>query len=127
MNLIFANDETIEVLGVHGSSQMYQGVSRDFLTFIFPVETDITELSKKFTPSNMRIFGLDDGDSVSYHSDYTIFVAYGSGYQDHILHTPIQTERKCSYVIMAQSTMAERQMQNQQEIIDVLLVSELEG
>lgn len=127
MKMVFANGDEINLTGVHGAARMYQGVSRDFLTFIFPEETDINEIIQNFTPENMVRFGLDDGESVSYHDNYTIVISYGFGYFNHVLGESIQTNEKCTYIIMAQSTLQERTLQQVQDTVDMIVLSSLEA
>lgn len=125
MNIIFSDGSSMSVSGVHGHSQYLEGVTRDFLTFLFPEDTPLDAIKSKFTPENMRAFRLDDGESVSEHYNYTIPVAFGAGIKDHVLNNQIGSGERAAYAVMAQTTTGERKLLELQSCVDAMLVSEL--
>jgi len=117
-----------EVVGVHGQSTFYQGVSRDSLLFLFAPETDLNELLRVFTPENCRQICIKDGKDSYIHENYTIRIEVGTGYQEQVLNGNVgQDMTQCAFVRMAQSTLAERQLLEQRETLDALVVAALEG
>ncbi len=129
MKIILSNGKKLDVLGVHGMPRTYLGVMRDCLMFIFDENTDINCLLENFSAENCKaVTILEDGGSVAgVHENYTIRIEVGSGYQDSALRDPIVSDTKVCWVTMAQSTMEERVLIEQQEAIDALLVASLEG
>lgn len=130
MKIQFANGRTLDCQGVRGAPISYQGVTRDCLTFLFLPDTDLGELLTLFTPENCRAVSLAGDEAVFIHEHYTLRVAAGIG--DKALTEGSaavvggQGEQVC-YVSMAQTTLAERQLLAQQEVLDGLLLASLEA
>lgn len=131
MKVTLASGKSFEVEGVHGRSINYQGVVRDSLIFIFdPKTTTIEEVLSEFNAEACSTVVLKSEDGSSHiHEDYTIRIEVGCGYKDMILSggTVGKNLDQSIYVRMAQTTLAERSIQQQQEIIDSLIVALLEG
>lgn len=128
MNLTLQNGEQFQVKGVHGQNIFYQGINRDCLTFLFDARTDINEIVKNFTAENCKKIVIEDGENKYLHENYTIRIALGLGYQAEALGNAVTKDgTQCVFVKMAQSTLSERQLQQQQETLDALLVATLEG
>lgn len=122
------NGDVFDCLGVHGGKVTYQGVDRDSLIFLFDGNTNLEELSSSFSSENMKsivLFDSDGGENL--HENYTIRVNCGKGRKDSILGYGIEDETMIVWVTMAQSTVSERLVLEQQQILDMLIVSSLEG
>lgn len=134
MTLTFKDGTTLPLLGVHGRTMNYEGVLRDSLLFLMdPEKVSLETALETFTPERCAAIHLmdetDRRQEVFVHEHYTIRVEVGQGCKDFALSGSV-TELEhvpAVYVRMARSTQAERQMQAQQEALDALLVSVLEG
>lgn len=134
MTLIFKDGTTLPVLGVHGRTMNYEGVLRDSLLFLMdPEKVSLETVLETFTPERCAAIQLmdetDRRQEVFVHEHYTIRVEVGQGCKDFALSGSVTELEQVPavYVRMARSTQAERQMQEQQETLDALLVSVLEG
>ncbi len=129
MQIKFSDGVELEALGVHGRNIYYQGVSRDCLIFLFDPETVSPEkIRARFTSENSTAITVIDENGTYIHENYTIRIETGEGYVSHILDEAIgQDLRQCVFVKMAQSTLAERKILEQQAAIDALVVAALEG
>ncbi len=129
MNVKLADGKEFEVLGVHGRNMYYQGVSRDCLIFLFdPEAVSYAEARELFTENNCTAIEVSDGNGVYLHENYTMRIETGEGFISHILDGSVgQDTRKCVFVKMAQSTLTERKILEQQAAIDALVVAALEG
>ena len=134
MTLTFKDGTTLPLLGVHGRTMNYEGVLRDSLLFLMdPVIDSLEQALAAFTPERCGAIQLmDETDrrrEVFVHEHYTIRVEVGQGCKDFALSGSVTESEQIPavYVRMAQSTQAERQMQAQQETLDALVVSALEG
>ena len=134
MTLTFKDGTTLPLLGVHGRTMNYEGVLRDSLLFLMdPAEVSLEQALAAFTPERCGAIQLmDETDrrrEVFVHEHYTIRVEVGQGCKDFALSGSVTESEQIPavYVRMAQSTQAERQMQAQQETLDALVVSALEG
>ncbi len=134
MTLTFQDGTSLPVLGVHGRSINYEGVLRDSLLFLMdPENVSLQTVLETFTPEQCGSIQLmDETDrrrEVYVHEHYTIRVEVGQGCKDFALSGSVteQEQVPAVYVRMARSTQAERQLQAQQETLDALLVSTLEG
>lgn len=124
------NGTVFEILGVHGRSSLFQGVSRDCLTFLFdPARVSLPDLLDAFQPQNCAQIIVADDDGEYLHEHYTIRLEAGTGLQEQILGlgSAGETSTSCHFVKMCQSTLAERELLAQREQIDALLVAALEG
>ena len=123
------NGFTISVLGVHGQNCFYQGVNRDCLIFLFdPSVVSLSDLAQAFTAENCQTISIEEEENCFLHENYTIRLAIGQGFQAEALGNQIgKDDRQCVFVKMAQSTLAERQILQQQETLDALLIATLEG
>lgn len=134
MTLTFKDGTTLPVLGVHGRTMNYEGVLRDSLLFLMdPEKVSLETVLETFTPGRCAAIQLmdetDRRQEVFVHEHYTIRVEVGQGCKDFALSGSVTELEQVPavYVRMARSTQAERQMQAQQEALDALLVSVLEG
>lgn len=134
MTLTFEDGTVLPVLGVHGRTMNYEGVLRDSLLFLMdPEKVSLETALEAFTPERCGAVQLmDETDrrrEVFVHEHYTIRVEVGQGCKDFALSGSVTEleQTPAVYVRMAQSTQAERQLQAQQEALDALLVSVLEG
>lgn len=134
MTLTFKDGTSLPLLGVHGRTMNYEGVLRDSLLFLMdPDKVSLERVLAMFTPERCASIQLmDETDrrrEVFVHEHYTIRVEVGQGCKDFALSGSVTELEQVPavYVRMAQSTQAERQMQAQQEMLDALVVSALEG
>lgn len=134
MTVTFQDGTSLPLLGVHGRPVNYEGVQRDSLLFLMdPERVPIQAAMEAFTPENCQAVTLaaEDGahPEAFVHENYTIRVEVGQGSRDYALSGSV-TELKqipAVYVRMARSTLAERTLQAQQEILDSLVVAALES
>jgi len=124
-----ANGAQLDALGVHGQHTFYQGVTRDCLIFLFdPAAVSLDAVCTAFVPENCATIQLSDDSGTFLHENYTIRVEAGIGLQEHILTGSVKDDtRQCVFVKMAQASLAERQLLEQQAILDALIVANLEG
>ena len=131
-----------ELLECYGSKANHNGVQRDSLTFIMDSSVSTEELLNKFTPENCVNMTLDvvyeelDPETGKPKTNSTIFENYtirlttGTGYYQYAIpddeHSTETNDRKVSYVKMAQSTLSERTILQQQAEIDDLIIAVLE-
>lgn len=131
MKVILSNGREIEALGVHGRNISYQGVQRDSLIFLFEIENEsLTDAMTDFTAENCSKIMLTNEDEEQFiHEHYTIRTELGYGYKDLVLTGGVSgnDNTKVVYVRMAQTTLMERTVESQQEAIDSLIISALEG
>ena len=131
MKIVLSNGKEFEALGVHGRPLNYQGVMRDSLIVLFdPEKVSVEEIMKEFTEANCSAITIDENDgNIFVHENYTIRIEVGCGYKEMVTSGGISGNdvSQCSYVRMAQTTLSERTIQKQQEIIDTLVVAVLEG
>jgi len=128
MKVQLYNGVELEASGVFGRSCFYQGVSRDSLVFLFsPESVSLEAVRAAFTPANCREILLSDEQEMFVHEHYTIRLAMGIGYKEQVLTGSVKQDLTQSiFVIMAQSTLAERQLLNQQAALDALIIATLE-
>lgn len=130
MKITFSSKASLDVLGVHGASVMHEGVQRDCLTVL--MDPDAVPLEKAlaaFTPEACQRLTLEDENGSYVHEHYTVRLEAGCGFKDYVLLGGSGTgdKKQVVFVKMARSTMAERTLQEQQETIDALVLSALEG
>lgn len=126
MTIKLKNGIEIECLGVHGGNVMYQGVNRFSLTFLFSYESDLEDLSTKFSPDNASEIAIVNEGSEDVHSYYTIRVSCGKGRKDSILSYGIESPDMVAWVKMAQTTLQERTLQSLQDTVDMMILTSLE-
>ena len=128
MKIKLTDGTELNALGVHGRTINYQGVQRDSLIFLFdPQAITLEQVCTAFVAENCQSITIEDSSGTYIHENYTIRVEVGCGYKDMALTGGVGNDMtQCVYVRMAQSTLAEREIQQQQEIIDMLLVAALE-
>jgi len=118
----------LEALGVHGRNVYYQGVGRDCLIFLFEPTVGLDSVRSAFTAGNCQSIEVSDDKGAYIHENYTLRIELGEGFISHVLEGSVgQDTRQCVYVKIAQTTLAERQLQEQQAAIDALVVAALEG
>ena len=127
----FSNGETLSCAGVYANPVTYLGVTRDALTFAFaPDLVSLDDLLRLTTPDNCAAITITDGDELFVHEHYTIRTGAGVSCRDIALRGgmagPVQDARPVTWVTMAQSTPAERQLRAQQDTLDILVASALE-
>ena len=131
MKVTLSNGKEIEALGVHGRNISYQGVQRDSLLFLFEIDNEsLTDAMTDFTAENCKVVTLESDDGEQFiHEHYTIRTELGYGFKDLVLTGGVsgKDDTKVVYVRMAQTTLLERTVENQQEAIDNLIVAALEG
>ncbi len=129
MNVKLADGKEFKALGVQGRNTYYQGVSRDCLIFLFdPEAVSYAEVCADFTESNCAAIEVSDDNGKYLHENYTIRIETGEGLISYVLEGSVgQDTRECVFVKMAQSTLTERKILEQQAVIDALVVSALEG
>lgn len=129
MEIKLSNGAQLNALGVHGRKVNYQGVQRDCLIILIDPQTvTVEQVCAAFTEENCRSIEIADSDGTYIHEHYTIRVEVGQGYKDMALTGGVSGNdmTQVVYVRMAQSTLAEREIQQQREVIDQLIVSALE-
>lgn len=127
----FSNGETLSCAGVYANPVTYLGVTRDALTFAFdPDLVSLDDLLRLTTPNNCAAITIADGDNLYLHEHYTIRIGTGVSCRDIALRGgmagPVQETQPMSWVTMAQSTPAERQLRDQQDALDALVTAALE-
>ena len=127
----FSNGETLSCAGVYANPVTYLGVTRDALTFAFdPDLVSLDDLLRLTTPKNCAAITIADGDNLYLHEHYTIRIGTGVSCRDIALRGgmagPVQETQPMSWVTMAQSTPAERQLRDQQDALDALVTAALE-
>ena len=127
----FSNGETLSCAGVYANPVTYLGVTRDALTFAFdPDLVSLDDLLRLTTPNNCAAITIADGDNLYLHEHYTIRIGAGVSCRDIALRGgmagPVQETQPMSWVTMAQSTPAERQLRDQQDALDALVTAALE-
>lgn len=131
MKITLSNGTEFEALGVHGRSMNYQGTQRDSLVFLFDPEAhSLTDIVNAFNEENCSAITLEDGNGNTYlHENYTIRIEAGIGYKEMVKSGSVSTNdtTQAVYVRMAQTTLAERKLLSQQEVLDVLVAQALEG
>ena len=134
MTVTFQDGTSLPLLGVHGRPVNYEGVQRDSLLFLMdPERVPIQAAMEAFTPENCQAVTLaaEDGahPEAFVHENYTIRVEVGQGSRDYALSGSVSEPEQVPavYVRMARSTLAERTMLSQQEVLDCLLAAALEG
>lgn len=128
MIIKLANGSELTVLGVHGRNVNYQGVNRDSLILLFDVNIyTLTEISDLFTAENCATIALIDDGCMSLHENYTIRINAGVGYKDFVLrgNTSGDEQQQRVYIQIAQSTLAERVIENVLETVDLLVLDAL--
>lgn len=118
MTIRFKYGIELECLGVHGSKMVYEGVSRDCLTFLFPSAIGIEILLNTFNPTNCEQIWLIDGESQDMHENYTIRTGAGIGMRNTVLHYGDSDTTEVCWVTMAQSTLTERQILRLNALLD---------
>ncbi len=149
MQIKFINGASLECLGVHSTQVYYQGVARDCYTFLFDPEiVSLTEIEQLFTAENCKQLTLVTENEVSQtvaneetitktvvdgfvHEHYTVRIGYGCGFKqsavESIAYSGNSSEHPeaVNWVKMLQTTLAERSIENQQEVLDALVVEAL--
>lgn len=155
MQIEFNNGSILECLGVHSNQSTYQGVVRDCYTFLFdPEKVSLAEIEQQFTAENCERLALLIDKEVSetatdeesaetqvvtktvteefVHEHYTMRVGYGYGLKEMAVSGGMGyggniTEQlePVNWVKMLQSTLAERSIESQQEVLDALVVEAL--
>lgn len=133
MNQIkMANGNILDCVGVHGWPIEYQGVKRDSLTFLFNENQSIDYLNDVFSPENCKDITIISDSGEDIHSNYTIRIGMGKGYKNialantYAIGSSEEDMKKYCWVQMAQTSLAERELQNQAEVLNLLLINELE-
>lgn len=126
-----SNGEILTCEGVYANPVTYMGVTRDALTFAFdPDLVSLDDLLRLTTPENCAAITIADGNERFVHEHYTVRIGAGVSCRDLALRGgmagPVQETQPMTWVTMAQSTPAERQMQAQQEALDALVTAALE-
>lgn len=112
MKIILSNGSEFEAIGVHGTTTMYQGSSRDSLTFLFnPESVSIDTIIKEFTADNCTTIKIQDSDTISVHDGYSIRTQAGVGLKEVALGR-VATEESDTvvYCKMVKITYAEEQI-----------------
>lgn len=125
-----ADGTELECLRADGRQVEYQGTVRDCLIFLFDETVSLAQIESAFTVENCRRLELCEDDNIFVHEDYTLRIAYGRSYKETVIHNNSvvkENDDAVNYVKMVQTTMAERQLEQQQEVLDALLVAQLEG
>lgn len=131
MKVTLADGKNFEVLGVHGRSINYQGVTRDSLVFLFePEKVSLDTVLEAFNESTCSSLAITDDEGNTFiHEHYTLRIEAGIGCKDMVMSGGVSgndTEQSV-YVRMAQTTLSERTILQQQDTIDALVVALLEG
>lgn len=144
------NGTEFPVLGVHSQSIMYNGIQREHLIFLFDsLEVTLAEIQESFTPENCKniVIGaptdaLDEAGQPEYeefvHPYYSIMLGLGYANRNKVINAPtigssnpddVTNEASeldmVNFVKMVQTTLAERSIENQQEVLDALVVEAL--
>lgn len=131
MKVTLTDGKVFQILGVHGKTMNYQGVTRDSLIFLFdPDKVSLDSVLEAFTEKACSSIAITDDDgNTFFHEDYTIRIEAGTGYKEMIMTGGVASTDtdQTVYVRMAQTTLTERTIQQQQDTIDALVVAVLEG
>lgn len=131
MKVTLTDGKVFQILGAHGRTINYQGVQRDVLTFMFdPEKVSLDDVLEAFTETACSSLAItDDEGNTFFHEYYTIRVEAGIGYKDMVVSGGTSTAETAQtvFVKMAQTTLTERTIQQQQDTIDALVVAVLEG
>lgn len=134
MEITLSNGKKFKALGAIGRPMQYQGVYRDTITFTFSLDDEnLSDIVDSFTSEACNRIQINDNDNVFIHEHYSIRISAGVGHKSVVTETPIGGTNDIDptphviYVRMAQTTLTERLIQGQQETIDSLLISSLEG
>lgn len=131
MKITLSNGTEFEALGVHGRSMNYQGTQRDSLVFMFnPDDYSLNDIVNAFNEENCSAITLEDSNGGTYlHENYTIRIEAGIGYKEMVKSGSVSSNdtTQAVYVRMAQTTLTERKLMSQQDVLDALVVQALEG
>lgn len=132
MQIKMTNGNILDCVGVHGWPIEYQGVKRDSLTFLFNENQSIDYLNDVFSPEKCKDITIISDSGEDIHSNYTIRIGMGKGYKNialantYSIGSSEEDMKKYCWVQMAQTSLTERELQNQSDILELLLISELE-
>lgn len=141
MKIEFTDGTMMDCEGVYSSACFYQGVSRDMYTFLFSPEADLNALSDLFTPENCKRITIHTDDGGTFvHEHFTIRYGLGCSAKENAMGENANAMKPpandgeddgqkvfLAWVKMIQTTLAERKILEQQEVLDTLLVSQLMG
>ena len=123
MHITLANGSELSPLSIYGGGREVQGMKRDTLYFVFPVEEGLETLDSIFTEENCETITIteDSGDSFI-HKGYTVRaelskknMVVGTSEED---DTPIYADRLT--VAMAQRTPYENQLKDMEKAMKAL-------
>lgn len=134
------NDKKLPVLGVHAQYIQYGGIQRDHLIFLFdPNVVSLAEIEAEFIPSNCQNITIARDKEEFNYPGYTILLGFGYANRNKVINAPavgpaatddstaaeVQEPEMVNFVKMVQTTLAERSIENQQEVLDALVVEAL--
>lgn len=125
----FKDGRTLICETVHSRPQYYNGINRDKLTFVFPEEMDIATIINHFTPENTKQIYLEDESGDKFlHENYTIRLGAGVKERGALLGIGEDLDhRMVSYVDMIQTTLAEQELENLRDAVDLMIIESLRG
>ena len=136
----FENGKELPILGVHSQGIQYGGIQREHLIFLFVSDVvSLTEIEKEFTSSNCQKITIIQDEEEFVHPGYTILLGFGYANRNKVINAPAigpaaagddsvveaQEPEMVNFVKMVQTTLAERSIENQQEVLDALVVEAL--
>ena len=148
------NGDCFKCLEVRAITMTYQGVIRDGLIILFrPEDISLNELEQKFTTENcQRMVVMNESEvnettiaaendmetnivktvAEEYVSeDFTIRVGFGFGYKRYVFDdmpysvNTTEPPEPVNWIKLLQTSLTERSIQNQQEVLDALVVEAL--
>lgn len=127
----FANGQSIDCETVHSNPAYYNGTQRDKLTFVFPEEVSVQTVLDLFTRENCERIWLELPEEETgeryLHEHYTIRMGAGVKERGTLLSVAEDTDhRMVTYVEMIQTTYAEQQLDDLNDIVNSLLIHDLE-
>lgn len=128
MILKLTNGTELNPIIATGGQRFVQGVSRDTLSFVFPVDASMDELDSVFTAENCESITIVDGENEYIHHGYTIRAELK---REPVVVTPATeaseavTENRVT-VSMSQRTYFESQLAATQAAVEMLCLPDVE-
>lgn len=128
MKIILNNEIELSPILATGGKKFVQGVNRDTISFVFPMETSMDEIDSVFTEENCETITIVDGNNQYIHKGYTVRAELK---REPVEVTPATESESAVYenrviVSMSQRTYVETQMAAMKAAIDLLYLEDAE-
>lgn len=125
--VIFLDGRELIAENILSRSMLYNGVSREYLTFTFPEDVTVATLIDHFTPANCKQLYLEDESGEQFlHENYTIRLGAGVQERGNLLQIGEDNDhRMVSFVKMIRTTKAEQDLDDVRDTVKTLLVANL--